>query len=132
MKKQNIMKIIDIASFAAVCIATLLVFVFQFVGEAVIVKVALGFYALGFLMLSVQFGLKIYDNFFAENASEPKNEIQNEADALKAETIAEEPAVTVENNGTIANEKSTKIWNIVGLAGSILVFVFTLVVLILY
>lgn len=132
MKKQNIMKIIDIASFAAVCIATLLVFVFQFVGEAVIVKVALGFYALGFLMLSVQFGLKVYDNFFAENASESKNEIQNEADALKAETIAENADKNNQNEQNQTNEKTVKAWNIVGLAGSILVFVFTLVVLILY
>lgn len=127
MKKQNIMKIVDIASFAAVCVATLLVFVFQFVGEAAIVKVALGFYALGFLMLSVQFGLKVYDNFFVKKSAESKNE----SDAPNTETIAEEP-VAVEDDSTLTNEKSVKIWNIVGLVGSFLVFVFSLVVLILY
>lgn len=120
MKKNDILKIIDITSFTAVCIATALVVAFQIVSEPVIVTIAMSFYALGFLGLSAQFGFKIYEDYFQKVPEKIQPEGEND---------------TLEENQTeqISKfSKKTKIWNIVGFVGSFLVFVFTLVVIILY
>ena len=120
MKKNDILKIIDVASFAAVCIATALVVAFQIVAEAVIVTIAMSFYAVGFLGLSVQFGFKIYEDFFQKQPETNGLEVKIEA--------LEEPQTEQPDKSS----KKTKTWNIVGFVGAFLVFVFTLVVTILY
>jgi hypothetical protein len=120
MKKNDILKIIDITSFTAVCIATALVVAFQIVSEPVMVTIAMSFYALGFLGLSAQFGFKIYEDFFQKRDELIKSEGEND-------TVEEAQTKQLDKSS-----KKSKIWNIVGFAGSFLVFVFTLVVIILY
>lgn len=119
MKKTDLLKIIDISSFVAVCVATALVVIFQFVGESVLITIAMSFYALGFLMLSVQFGFKVFENFSKKSVQQPAEEPSAEelTDSTESETVP---------------SKKTKTWNIAGLVGSFLVFVFTIVVIILY
>ena len=128
MKKEYIQKCVDIASFAAVCIATVLVVIFQFTGEADLVKIAMGFYAFGFLTLSVQFAFKVYEDFKKTKTNENiENKDENQEE--NNENLNENSTQNQELNKT---QTKSKVWNIVACVGSFLVFVFTLVVLIIY
>ena len=104
MKKKDIIKAIDIASFTTAIIATILVLIFQFTGENLVMKFSIVFYAVCFLALAVVLGFKTYDVFLNKSDTEEKE------------------AVTTKN----------KVLSIVWLSLACIAFVFTCVLLVLY
>ena len=124
MNKEKILKVVDIVSFSAVIVATVLVFVFQFVAEPVLVKISMVFYSIGFLMLGTQFAFSVYENFSKKTEQDKLQIKPKENKDLENQSVSQE---TKKNTDT-----KSKVWNICGLCGSVLMFVFTLIVLILY
>ena len=86
MKKKDIIKTIDIASFTAAVIATILVLIFQFTGENLVMKFAIVFYAVCFLALAVVFGIKVYD-LFSNKDDKEVDEIALKKDKIKMITF---------------------------------------------
>lgn len=72
MNKKEIIKILDLASFVAVIIATFLVVLFQITGIDFQIKLALVMYDATTLMLSVMFALKLA---FSLKKQEDKDEL---------------------------------------------------------
>lgn len=108
MKKDELLKILDFASFMLIIIATLLVIVFEFVGSYAVMKCAIVIYFIGLLVLTIFLSFRVY--FAFKKIAEPKEG---------------------ENTPDIANKKQ-KIINIVMLVVSAIAMVFTFVVMILY
>lgn len=104
MNKKDFLNILDIASIVSICIATILVFVFQFTGSFNVIKFSLIMYTASFLILSVFYCTKLV--FVCKN-------------------IAIDTPV-------IINAKNEKIVLSIKFALSIIAFVFALVILILY
>ena len=75
MKKKDIIKTIDIASFTAAIVATILVLIFQFTGENLVMKFSIVFYEVCFLALAVVFGFKVYDTFAKKSNDENKEPV---------------------------------------------------------
>lgn len=59
MTKQNLLKILDIGSYVSLIIASILVLLYEFVGEAVLMKVSVVVYGVAFLMLVVLCVMKL-------------------------------------------------------------------------
>ena len=59
MKKKEILKVLDIAAVVSIAIATLLMFIFQFTGDLMLVKYSLVMYVASFMMLIVFYSLKV-------------------------------------------------------------------------
>ena len=110
MNKKEIIKILDIASFAALAIATILVVIFQFTGEYMVMKFSIVLYAVCFLILSVMLGFKVY-SLFQNNTKE---------------------ASTEENQDENKPTKKQKALAILCFVLAILAFAFTCVLLALY
>lgn len=105
MNKKEMLKTFDLAGFVSLVIATILVLIFQFTGNIQVVKMSLVMYAVAFFILTVFFALKTYFGF----------------------------AKTKQNNELIVNlEDKQKGWMIAKLVLSVIVFIFSLVVVILY
>ena len=105
MNKKDILKTLDIASIVSIFIATLLVFIYQFVGEYQVVRFAVIMYTASFLILTVFYAIKTYFVFSK-----------------------------TQENGEMMFEQTTKdkSFLITKLVLSALAFVFTLIVLILF
>ena len=105
MNKKDILKTLDIASMVSIFIATLLVFIYQFVGEYQVVRFAVIMYTASFLILTVFYALKTYFVF---------SKAQTEEGLISEQTTKD------------------KAFLITKLVLSVLAFVFTLIVLILF
>ena len=104
MNKKEILKVIDLSSLVSLAVATILVFVFQFTGNALTVKYALVLYTSAFLLLSIFLAIKTIFCF------------------KKIKIDDEEVELT----------KKDKTFLCVKLALSVILFVFSLVIFILY
>ena len=105
MNKKEILKTLDIAGFVSLAVAPILVFIFQFTGNAQVVKTALVMYAVAFLIITTFYSIKLF--FGCKGIKENNEFVVIFEDKQKAITIAK-------------------------LVCSALVFVFSLVVVILY
>ncbi len=105
MNKKEILKILDIASIISIFIATLLVLIYQFVGEYQVIRFAIIMYTASFLILTVFYLLQTI--FVFKNA-------------------------TQDGKPMFVMEKSDKIWLVAKFVLAALAFVFTLTILILY
>ncbi len=106
MNKKEVLRTLDLASFVAIILATIMVFIFQFVGDYVVIKVAVIMYAASFAIMTLFYALKLYYNI--------KKTMQN--DELVVEDL----------------NKKQKAFLITKLVLSALAFIFTLVIVIIY
>lgn len=118
MKKDEILKILDIASFIMIIAATVLVVIFEFAGGYGFMKCSIIMYFLGLLLLSVLLGIRVYFAFAKKQINEDESNTEN----------ADETSKT--NSAELS--KKQKIGLIAMLAASIAILIFTLVVMILY
>lgn len=102
MKKENILKILDIASFVTLIVATILVVVFELTGNMFVMKFGIYMYEVCLLLLLVFTALRI---FFVYKKEENKDE-------------------------TFVLSKSQKVWLFVRLALIIVAFCITSIILI--
>lgn len=104
MNKKEVLRILDLASFISLIIATVAVIIFEIVGTYFYIKFALIMYTVAMLILSVFFAIKLY---YSVKKQENKDEM------------------------FVLNKKQLGIL-ITKLVLSIVVFLFTLVVLIVF
>ena len=106
MNKKDFLKTLDIASFVAIVIATILVFIFQFNGEYLVVKFAIITYSSSFALMATYYGL----------------------------TLAYNLKKTTQNNELVVEDmnKKQRAFLITKTVLSAIAFVFTLVIVILY
>ena len=62
MNKKDFLKTLDLASFVAIIIATILVFVFQLNGEYIVIKFAIIMYTASFALMTVFYSLTLFFN----------------------------------------------------------------------
>ncbi len=115
MKKDDILKILDFASFVLIIIATILVILFEFLGGYGFMKSAIVLYFVGFLLLSAFLSARVY---FAFAKKKPTEEAVTGEEKLASTELVE----TKKQKGML----------IAMLVISIIVLIFTLVVMILY
>lgn len=132
MTKKDIIKTLDIASFIAVIVATILVFVFQFTGEYLVMKYSIIMYDVTFLTLVVVLSFKVYEVFSKKeivDAEKKEAETENveNAENVETEEHKEEQSAEAENNTKQAKTKA-----IVWLVLASVAFVFTTVLMVLY
>ena len=106
MNKKDFLKTLDLSSFVAIIIATILVFVFQLNGEYMVIKFSIIMYAASFALMSVFYSLTLFFNL--------KKTTQN--DELVVEDM----------------NKKQRAFLITKIALSAIAFVLTLVIVILY
>lgn len=106
MNKKDFLKTLDLASFVAIIIATILVFVFQLNGEYMVIKFSIIMYAASFALMSVFYSLTLFFNL--------KKTTQN--DELVVEDM----------------NKKQRAFLITKIALSAIAFILTLVIVILY
>ncbi len=104
MNKKEILKVFDLSSLVALAVATVLVFIFQFTGNSLVVRYALVLYTASFLLLTVFLAVKTVFCFKKIKLDE------DEADYTKKQ----------------------KIFLCVKLALALVLFVFSLIIFILY
>ncbi len=104
MNKKEILKVFDLSSLVSLLIATILVIIFQFTGNSLVVRYALVLYTSSFLLLTVFLSIKTIFCFKNIKIDE------NEAELTKKE----------------------KIFLCVKLALAAMLFVFSLIIFILY
>ncbi len=117
MSKKEILKILDLASFIAAIIATVLVFFFQFTGTYMVMKMSIVMYDVCFLSLSAVLGLNVHTAF-------SKKSIENKNEEIKEENVSPETS----ND----NMKKTRTMSIVWLSLSVVAFIFTTIIMVLY
>ena len=105
MTKRDILKTLDIASMISIFISTILVFIYQFVGEYQVIRFAIIMYTAAFLILTVFYSLKTY---FVFKRTQEDGQVMFEL------------------------TKSEKAWLITKVVLSALAFIFTMIILILY
>lgn len=115
MNKKDLLKSFDIASFVAICIATVLVMVFQFTGVYLVLKFAIIMYAASFLILVVLLSFNVHAKF----AKKKPEQVEVEENSKNQEI--EEPIA-----------KKQKVLSIVWLVLAAIAFVLTCVLLALY
>ena len=113
MSKKDIFKILDISSFISAIIATVLVLIFQFTGNTLIMKYSIVMYVVCFLMLTIVLSIKVYMAF------SKKYQVEMTEENIEGENFEE-------------NSAKKKTLSIVYLVLSALAFIFTFVMLILY
>lgn len=59
MNKKDVLKILDISSLVSIVLATLLVVIFEFTGQSLLVKYAIVLYLTSFLIAIVYFSLQL-------------------------------------------------------------------------
>ena len=106
MNKKDFLRTLDLASFIAIVIATILVFVFQLNGEYMVVKFSIIMYAASFALMSLFYALTLVFN-------------------LKKTTQNEELVVDDMN-------KKQRAFLIAKMVFSFIAFIFTLVIVVLY
>lgn len=104
MNKKEILKVFDLSSLVSLLIATVLVFIFQFTGNSLVVRYALVLYTSAFLLLTVFLTMKVIFCFKKIKLEEDEAELT----------------------------KKEKIFLCVKLALAFALFVFSLVIFILY
>ena len=104
MNKKEVLKIFDLSSLVSLAIATVLVFVFQFTGNTLVVRYALVLYTSAFLLLTIFLLLKTIFCLKKIKIDEGEKELS----------------------------KKDKIFLFVKLALAFILFVFSLVIFILY
>lgn len=101
--KQKVLNYLDIACYAALIIATILVIIFEFVASTAVLKVAIVFYAICLALLVAFTGARIY---FSEKA---KNELAlNVKEPAENSLQAETAAKITENSIDNSNENSSE------------------------
>ena len=105
MSKKDILKTLDLACMISIVIATILVVIFEFVGEYNVIKFAVVMYTASFLILLVFHSLKLYFSV-----------VGTEEDGVKI----------------VEQTRKEKVFLISKLVLSAIAFVLTLVILILY
>ncbi len=114
MKKDEILKYLDIASFSLIIIATCLVLIFEFVGTYALMKVSIILYFVGLLLLTVLLAMRVYFAF-----AKAKN---NASDNQGSE-------VTESSNSISKGKKASLIAMLVVSAAAL---IFTLVIMIMF
>ena len=109
MNKKDILKTLDIATFVSAIVATVLVLIFQFTGNVLVMKYSVVMYTVCFLILTIVLSFKVYFAF------------------SKKEQIEENQTENLEQDDT-----KKKTLSIVYLVLSALALIFTIVMLILY
>ena len=104
MNKKEILKVFDLSSLVSLLIATVLVFIFQFTGNTLVVRYALVLYTSAFLLLTVFLTMRVIFCFRKIKLDEDEKELT----------------------------KKEKIFLCVKLALASALFVFSLVIFILY
>ena len=133
MNKKDIIKTLDIASFVSAVIATILVLAFEFVGKYILMKYAIVMYAVCFLTLSVMLGINVYDKFKKQEINAEKQEQKSELKTTETEGVLEDNAEKIDKTETEnVSERKKKIMSIVWFSVSVILFVFTCVLLVLY
>ncbi len=118
MKKDEILKFLDIATFALIIIATVLVVIFEFVGGYGFMKCSVVLYFVGLLLLTVLLSIRIYYAF-------GKNKVNG--------TVLNENTSESNTKSNVDEmSKKQKIGLILMLVASIIILIFTFVVMILY
>lgn len=113
MNKKDILKTLDIASFVSAIVATILVLIFQFTGNVLIMKYSIVMYVVCFFMLTIVLSIKVYMTF------SKKYQVEMAEENIEGENFEE-------------NSTKKKILSIVCLVLSVIAFIFTFVMLILY
>ena len=72
MNKKEFLRTLDLASFVAIVLATIMVLVFQFVGDYVVIKVAVIMYAASFAIMTLFYALKLGYNIKKTTQNRPK------------------------------------------------------------
>ncbi len=121
MNKKDIVKTLDIASFVAAVVATILVLIFQFTGSVSVMKYSIIMYVVCFMMLTIVLSFKVYFAFSNKHQAEEQTKTQ------ESNVETEENDAQAESNDT-----KKKTLSIVYLALSAIAFIFTFVLLILY
>ena len=106
MNKKDFLRTLDLASFVAIVIATILVFIFQLNGQYMVIKFSVIMYAASFALMSLFYTLTLVYG-------------------LKKTTQNDELVVDVMN-------KKQKTFLIAKMAFSFIAFILTLVIVILY
>lgn len=109
MTKKDILKTLDIASFVSAVIATVLVLIFQFTGIVSVMKYSIVMYVVCFLMLTIVLSFKVYMAFSKKYQEENQNDDNEQDGKMKKKALS-----------------------IVYLVLSVLAFIFTFVMMILY
>lgn len=117
MTKKDILKTLDLASFISAVVAIILVLVFEFTGNALVMKYSLVMYAVCFLSLVVVLSFKVYFAFSKKYQAE------------LAENLNVSNDDSAQND---AKDKKSKIYSIVYLVFASLALIFTFVMLIVY
>lgn len=113
MNKKDILKTLDIASFVSAIVATILVLIFQFTGNVLIMKYSIVMYVVCFFMLTIVLSIKVYMTF------SKKYQVEMAEENIEGENFEE-------------NSTKKKILSVVCLVLSVIAFIFTFVMLILY
>lgn len=103
MNKKDIIKTLDIASFISAVVATILVFIFQFNGQNLVLKYSIIMYAVCFLTLAVMIGFKVHTVFSKKKTEDDVN-----------------------------YDVKQKTWVVIWFALAIVAFIFTVVLLAIY
>lgn len=104
MNKKEILKVFDLSSLVSLAVATVLVFIFQFTGNSLTIKYALVLYTSAFLLLSIFLVIKTIFCFKKIKIDEDEVELS----------------------------KKDTIYLCIKLALSVVLFIFSLVIFILY
>ena len=110
---KDILKTLDIASFVSAIVATILVLIFQFTGNVLTMKYSIVMYVVCFFMLTIVLSIKVYMTF------SKKYQVEMAEENIEGENFEE-------------NSTKKKILSVVCLVLSVIAFIFTFVMLILY
>ena len=133
MNKKDLLKTLDIASFVSAVIATVLVLAFEFSGKYILMKYAIVMYAVCFLTLSVMLGISVYDKFKKQETKDKNIEEKTESQEKTEEESLEEVEVKTQQTETDnVSENKKKIMSVIWFSVSVVLFVFTCVLLVLY
>ncbi len=87
MNKKEIIKTLDIASFVSAVIATLLVLIFQFTGEYMVMKASIVMYAACFLLLVTLLSFKVHSVFSKKEKVDGEDDSNEQTSKKKATAI---------------------------------------------
>ena len=125
MSKKEIIKTLDIASFISVIVATILVLIFEFTGEYLVMKYSIIMYDVTFLTLVVVLAFRVHNVFLNQTQKETESKQVEVSETVEEEKT--EDIVEVENKS-----KQEKTKAIVWLVLASIAFVFTTVLMVLY
>ena len=132
-KKKDFIIAINFAKYLAFVLATVCVFVFQFLAAPICITLALSFYVVAFGLMFTGLVIHSVEVFTADKIVKNTN-----ADLIEPRAVEEEQAVIEEtekkmgDDVEVVNLKAEKFWSILGAIFFGVFTVFTFLVLILY